>query len=185
MNPAATLVDLAVTATRLPLSLYERVRGEEVRATWPPVMFVNTVDALLLDAAGTVLGDERLAARAELLRASVERAVEADRLKVEAEQVRARADDELEQRRRRVDRQEQEAARRAAKRQEEQAKQDAQRRRDVARKEREAERKRIAAERKALRAEKQAVTAADEALRLEDAVDDAKERRRAAKRAAS
>ena len=204
---AASAVDLAIQASRLPLALAERITGEEVRATWPPVRVVNSIDAAILDTASRVLDDERLHARATLLRKSVERAVEADELKAKAEATRREADTEFEQRRQRATQQklsaqeraeeerrrvEQAAAaeersvrERAAKREQQLQKRDTERQRSVARQERSAGKVKVKAERQALAAERQALAAESQALQLDDAVDAARARRRAAKRAAS
>ena len=204
---AANAVDLAVQASRLPLAVYERVTGEEVRATWPPVRVVNAVDAAILDAAASVLDDERLHARATLLRKSVEHATEADELKARAEATRRQADAEFEERRRRAteqklsakERGEQERRRveeaaaaeersvreRAAKREQQLEKRETERQRAVARQERAAGRVKVSAERQALTAERKALAAEAQALDLDDAVSDAKARRKAAKRAAN
>ncbi len=204
---AASAVGLAVEASRLPIALLERVTGEEARATWPPLRVVNAVDAAVLDAAGQLLDDERLKARATLLRKSVEHAVEADELKAQAEATRRQADAEFDERRQRAteqklsakERAEEERRRieaaaeaeersvreRAARREEELQKRETERERTVARQERAAGRVKVSAERKALAAERQALAAESQALDLDDAVSDAKARRKAAKRAAN
>ena len=204
---AASAVGLAVEATRLPLALYERVAGEEVRATWPPVRVVNAVDAAVLDAAGQLLDDERLKARATLLRKSVEHAAEADELKARAEAKRRQADAEFDRRRRQAtdqklsakergeeerrrieaaaDAEERSVRERAAQRERELDKRDTERQRAVARQERAAGRVKVSAERKALAAERQALAAEAQALELDDAMNKAKARRKAAKRAAN
>lgn len=197
---AAKAVDVAVTATRLPLSLFEQVRGEEVRATWPPVRVVNAVDAVVLDVAGRALDEPRLVARANLLRASVQKATEADALAAEAERVRREADGEFDRRRQAARRREEEAeeqadqerrrveqaadaeersARERARRRDEVAdKRDRERERQVARQERAATKTKVAQERKALAAERKALAAEAQALSLDDAVDTAKAKRR-------
>jgi hypothetical protein len=198
---AAQAVGLAVEATRLPIALLERVTGEEARATWGPVRVVNAVDAAVLDAAGRLLDDGRLTARATLLRKSVERATEADELKAQAEATRRQADAEFDERRQRAteqkltakeraeeERQRIEAAaaaeersvrERAAQREKQLDKRDTERQRTVARQERAAGRVKVTAERKALAAEREAIAAESQAIELDDAVADARARRKA------
>ena len=204
---AASAVGLAVEASRLPIALLERVTGEEARATWPPVRVVNAVDAAVLDAAGQLLDDARLKARATLLRKSVEQAAEADELKARAEATRRQADAEFDTRRQRAteqklsakeraeeerrrieaaaDAEERSARERAAQREQELQKRETERERAVARQERAAGRVKVSAERKALAAEREALAAESQALELDDAVSDAKARRKAAKRTAN
>lgn len=98
MSAPAKAVDLAVTAVRLPITIAEQVVGEDAVASIPPVRAVTAVQAWMLDAGGALLHDERLNARASLLRAALERRTEAARLELVAEERRQEATEATEAR---------------------------------------------------------------------------------------
>jgi hypothetical protein len=98
MSAPAKAVDLAVTAVRLPITIAEQVVGEDAVASIPPVRAVTAVQAWMLDAGGSLLHDERLNARASLLRAALERRAEAARLELIAEERRQEATEATEAR---------------------------------------------------------------------------------------
>jgi hypothetical protein len=200
MSAPAKAVDLAVTAVRLPITIAEQVVGEDAVASIPPVRAVTAVQAWMLDAGGTLLHDERLNARASLLRAALERQAEAADLELVAEERREEATaatearlDEAEALRQGAAAAADEQRRRIAKAT--QAKQratkeavaktaavvervDKEREKRLAADERAARRSSLVDERQALAQERKAVQAKSRALKLEDDLDKAKSSRR-------
>lgn len=195
-----TAVKSALDAMRLPLSTIERLSGQSANAAWPPALMFEEFEAEAKKFAGSLLRDASLVDEGRTQAAKVSELRRSLELKVQAEEVRARADTELTQKQeaaaRERQRAEQEAAEREAaiareKRAEEQrveaetrkaaaaaAKADAARAERVAAADREARLTKANAESAALAKQKQAVAAIDTVEALGDAVEAKKAQRK-------
>jgi hypothetical protein len=200
MNAPAKAIDLAVTAVRLPITAAEAVVGESTVASFPPVRVLTAAQVWMLESGGIVFDDDRLTARASLLRAALDRRAEADALEAQAERVRSRGTELAEARQEEAETLRTEAAKAAnaqrkriaagATARKQAAKRtvgrkaavvdrvDQQRRQRLAADERAAKRAALAGERRALAAEKKAVDTKRKARDLEDGVQAAKTQRR-------
>lgn len=176
--------------TRLPLTAAERALGR-TEGTWPITIAADRLQAMVKDAAGTVLRDEHLKAAAKLQTAALDERMRALHAETRAERIREQADEQLARERRAAQEAKAEVATRDAAR-ERQVEKKVGAEKSAARKvadaedevlstrEAAAEREQLAAEAEALRDERAAIEAKAEAIDLEDELAAVREARKQA-----
>jgi hypothetical protein len=164
--------------SRLPLTAAERALGK-TEGTWPLTIAADRAQATVKDIAGRILRDETLRADANLQNAALDERLRAVGAEMEAERIRAQADERLRQDQRAAAEAKAEVARRDAQREQQVDKQVGAKKatarkvaaaQDDALDKREAVAKRASLDKeaKAVRDERAAIEAKAEALELED-----------------
>jgi colicin import membrane protein len=204
MSPIETItrgaLDVWAHAARLPLRAAERIVRPEDPETWGPAIALEQAEAGVRGTIGGLLGDVRLQESARLQRRRVTQLQEAVRKQAQAEALEQRASEQLheatqevaedraESRRkaaqatvaaeRRERAKKQQAAAEAAQRKQAVAKAEQAHDERLAQKQAAADQKRLAKEQRALEQKRAALVAEEEALRLDDAAEKVKERRK-------
>ena len=174
--------------TRLPLTAAERALGK-TEGTWPPTIAADRAQATIKDVAGRILRDPTLRADANLQHAALDERLRAVSAELEAERIRAEADERLRQDQRAAAEAKAEVARRDAQREQQVDKQVGAKKatarkvaaaQDDALDKREAVAKRASLDKeaKAVRDERAAVEAKAEVLDLEDKLASVKQARK-------
>ena len=204
MSPIETLtrsaLDVWTHAARLPLRAAQRVVRPEDPDTWGPSIAFEQAEAGVRGAVGGLLGDVHLQEAARLQRRRVTQLQESVRKQAQAEALEDAAQERLQEASQEVaaDRAEArrqaaqatvaaeqrarakkaQAAREATQRKQAAAKVEAAHEERIAQKEAVAEQKRLAKEQRALERKQAALVAEEEALRLDDAAEKVKQRRK-------